>query len=258
MKSEHNLILCLTMREISDNMKFVFFFLLFICFSLIGQSQETFVVVLDTTDIDLRSFSAESLEVYRKDRDYNYGQDPKYEQNFLRRMWIFFLEKLEEVFGEKGTNLFWKIIWYGLAITGLIYFVYFLLKKESAGMFARSEHSHTHPGLDHLSVNVKEFDFDEWIQKAKQEKDFRLAIRLYFLNTLKTLDELEIINWKRFKTNSDYVNELTNQEHLVLFKELIFSYEHAWYGEMEVQEQEFSEIQQDFDAFLSNLNSKQS
>jgi hypothetical protein len=165
------------------------------------------------------------------------------------------MNKLEEVFGAKGRSLFWNIVWYGLAIMGLIYFIQFLLKKESSKIFARSDHEPKKSALDPLSGKVDLLTFDQWIEAAVADKEYRLAIRLYFLKLLKILDQKDLIEWKNFKTNTDYVRELKDNSLYKPFRDLSFSYEYIWYGEFEPNLEEFEEVSQDFDRCFNQLKS---
>ena len=97
---------------------------------------------------------------------------------------------------------------------------------------------------------IKEADLDSLIKEAINEKDYRLAIRYYYLKTLKKLIDNELIEWHPDKTNRDYVNELRAKDLKGMFRHLTFIYDYVWYGKFTPAEEDFAEIKNDFNKFV--------
>lgn len=101
---------------------------------------------------------------------------------------------------------------------------------------------------------VKSEDIQELIHKSVQNKNYRLAVRYYFLNSLQKLDELKIIQYKTEKTNADYLSEISTEELSRSFGRITRIYEYIWYGDFHVTEEEFKMAENTFLKF-ENLQS---
>ena len=64
--------------------------------------------------------------------------------------------------------------------------------------------------LESIESNLDEANLDDFILEALNTQDYRLAVRLYYLKILQSLKRKEIIEWKKDKTNKDYLKELKN------------------------------------------------
>ena len=58
--------------------------------------------------------------------------------------------------------------------------------------------------------NIHEIDFDTRIAAARQAGNRREVCRLLYLQTLKRLADAEMIDWRPFKTPSQYTREVTD------------------------------------------------
>lgn len=100
---------------------------------------------------------------------------------------------------------------------------------------------------------VRSKDIQKLIKEAEKNKDYRLAIRYYFLYNLQKLDEMKIINYQPDKTNAEYKYEMGSDELRLRFGKISRFYEYIWYGDFPVSEEEFKRAQK---AFL-NFNNQQ-
>ncbi len=100
--------------------------------------------------------------------------------------------------------------------------------------------------------NLEKVEFgylEQALEKALLQRNFRMAIRIHYLWLLKVLYEKELINWKKDKTNHDYISELANkssQESSTSFRKLTLWYEKAWYGEIKIDENDFQNVENHF------------
>jgi len=86
------------------------------------------------------------------------------------------------------------------------------------------------------------------------DKNYPLAVRLYFLETIKALDANEHIKWKKDKTNLTYLYEIKNSNIADNFKKATRIFERVWYGEEPLGEQAFSSIQNHFKSLIKSTN----
>jgi hypothetical protein len=101
--------------------------------------------------------------------------------------------------------------------------------------------------------NIFTLDYGKELHKALAANDFRLAIRLWYLSTLRDLAENEFITYKTGKTNSDYVAQLYNTALYKKFSTLTRVFEYTWYGELALNHERYALLQKDFESFKEQL-----
>lgn len=131
----------------------------------------------------------------------------------------------------------------------LIGVIIYNLTKNLAGAGAikinRSDLGETSTEIE----NIEDLDLRSPLAKALAERNLRLAIRLYYLNLLKMLNEGGIIRWKKEKTNREYLSELYLANYFYSeIRGLTLSYEEVWYGEHNLSTESLQEIIRNFEA----------
>lgn len=101
--------------------------------------------------------------------------------------------------------------------------------------------------------DIENNDFPRLIQKAKSENNFRLAIRYYHLWVLQLLSDRNLIKWNRDKTDHDYYNELNTKPIQKYFSQNIYIYDYIWYGNFELNPDEFQLAESIFKRTLNKL-----
>ncbi|RRD72241.1 DUF4129 domain-containing protein [Tannerella forsythia] len=98
----------------------------------------------------------------------------------------------------------WILI--GLIILIIALVVYFIWKKHPS-LFTREKKM---PGLpyDVEEENIYGVDFEKELSEALASNDFRSAVRIIYLQTLRFLADKEWIDWRIFKTPTEYLYEL--------------------------------------------------
>jgi hypothetical protein len=189
----------------------------------------------------------------RKSTDYYYGQTLLPEENWFARMWQRFINWLFRDFnGGKigaGWSFFWKYIFAPLI---LLLVILKLMGVEFSDVFTNRTPTINIP-YEAYGEDIHAINYQEAIEEAIQKRNYRLAIRLYYLKTLKELADRELINWQINKTNRAYVYELKNQELQRGFDQLTTQFEYAWYGEFPINEDQFGQIKTDFQYFGQRL-----
>lgn len=119
--------------------------------------------------------------------------------------------------------------------------IYWLVKKKGKKVQAFEE----------LTVeDFKTTDFESIINDSIAQKQYRLAIRMYYLGLLQRLHEQEKILWTPEKTNADYSYELKEKNEKEDFSYLSYLYNNIWYGEYELTEVDFFKAKNAFDLKL--------
>jgi hypothetical protein len=106
---------------------------------------------------------------------------------------------------------------------------------------------------DFISEDIFGIDFEKEISKAIGQQNYRLAIRMLYLRTLKELSELSLIDYKHERTNSEYVSQLAATTFYTDFFRLTRDFEYVWYGKFDLSENSFHQVQSEFDQFREGL-----
>lgn len=159
---------------------------------------------------------------------------------------------LEAVFGDIDPNKtgdYAAIIMRVFAITIIGFVLYFLIRflmtKDGNFFFSRKNKKVAITGED-LHENIHDINFAEVISSFEKQKDYRSAIRYRFLMVLKNLADKKLINWNPEKTNRDYFAELKNADLKDRFSELIYIFDYVWYGEFEINEDNYNHFKEKF------------
>jgi len=109
--------------------------------------------------------------------------------------------------------------------------------------------------IEEVEDRLMEADLMALINSALQQGNYKGAIRLYYLQTLKTLSEQQFIRWKKQKTNRNYLSELRGQSPYQNFKAITLIFDRVWYGGDELTEAEYLAIVPRFESFLQEIKS---
>ncbi len=101
--------------------------------------------------------------------------------------------------------------------------------------------------------HIDNIAFETEIEKAIRLKNYRLAIRLLYLETLKKLNDDKKINWQLNKTNWDYVKEVEPIALRKDFQKITTSFDYAWYGNFNIDESTFALIQDQIKLFKQKI-----
>ena len=241
------------------------FFLLFIVFSVGTYSQtDSLTVKKDKSSIVQKKFDANTLERYKLDKDFNYSEntvakDPTLIErlfNWLSRQLLRFLEWVFGVKYAKGVfGSILKAIPYILVGILLFLLIKFFLKVNSNSIVSNASNKAI-VSITNDEELIKNKDLLKLIKQAIELKNYRLAVRYYYLNTIKQLEHNKLITWEQQKTNEDYINEISIEAVKSFFKDLTRLYDFVWYGNFEINENEFEKVAANFDAINNLINNK--
>lgn len=233
---------------------FYIFLFLFLCLPLVivaNTRDSAKVEIWDSASVDYRPVSKEKMETYKQMKVYNYERFEKPET-----LWDNFLRWISAKLGKNGLNQ--NLVLYGLLSFAVLVFLFLILKLmgvEITGLFVLGHKNKTAQIMfKQKHVDIYSDNMEQMLTRAIKNKDYREAVRLLYLLSLRHLDALELIHWRPWKTNRDYYYELVTTEHKHLFSALQLSYEYIWYGQFKVEEEKFYEVQAQFEQFESTIN----
>ncbi len=106
---------------------------------------------------------------------------------------------------------------------------------------------------ENLDLYIHETDLDIFLKKALESSDYPLAVRLYFLQSIKRLSENNAIDWSKEKTNREYLREMRAHRLHEDFRLRTHDYERIWYGNQPLDESTFKRLQIKFQGFLGGI-----
>lgn len=209
---------------------------------------------LDQSKTDVHSFNERALENYKEKKEFQYDDTPPKTTSAWDRFWTSFWKWFRELFrSEKNpqqNSLFAAVLKYslmGLSAALLIFVIFKLLKVDFKLLFGKSKAVDV--PYDESLENIHEINFDEQLETALENNNYRLGVRLLYLQTLKQLSDKELIDWQPEKTNNIYVAEIENQSLHAGFSSLTYQFEFIWYGDFSVDKTQFALLKQSFENF---------
>jgi hypothetical protein len=202
---------------------------------------------LDSSKIAVRKFSEEAISDYSKQQEFIYDDVAPKTISVWDRFWRWIWSLINELLSGKTSGSIIKYVLIGVVIALVVFLVIKLIGLDLK-LFTRKSKSLDVPFSETLE-NIHEIDFDEQLNIALQNKNYRLVVRLLYLKTLKQLTDKNLIDWQPEKTNQTYVLELANQPYHQQFVALTYQFEYVWYGEFYIDQPTFESIHQSFKDF---------
>jgi len=229
--------------------------LLFIFFlfplTLVAQ-QDSLKVKQDVQAIQLKKFDAGNLEGYNADKDFYYEvaeREPTLIEEFFSWLYRVFSNLLAWIFGnEIATGIMGfivRVLPYAIAALVLFLLIKFFLKVNTNSIISGKTNTPT-VRLTEDEDLIKSEDLPNLIKNAVAQKNYRLAVRYYYLLILQKLSNSEIIDWQQQKTNKDYIREIESAPLKQKFTSGTYLYDFVWYGNFELNESEFAKAEYQF------------
>lgn len=235
--------------------------------SAMFAAKDTVAIPFDSSAIELRTPDPSMQEDIYADDEWKYiTEAPKAdkEKSFFDRLLDNILKSLFDQMSSSsadgdpsgGTN--WWTIFFIILGVGLI--VFFVIKATGTGgnlLFKGKSQRKEKVDASLEDVDIHAIDYDAEIAAAKTKNDYRLAVRLWFLRSLKDMTDRELIKWKMDKTNSDYYYELSGNKLQKEFGAVSLVYDYVWYGDFEINELKYNSVEGDLRKFYSNVKETQ-
>ena len=174
-------------------------------------------------------YDAQKIADYQADRRFDYNSQlykPDYSLLDIFAKW--FNRLINSIFSGKFEENVTTPIMIILFIAAILSILFFLYKKRPE-LFMKTKK--TAPlNYDIEEENIHGIDFNIEISMALDSGDYRLAIRLLYLQTLRLLSDNKLIDWQIHKTPTEYLYEIRNSEMKPLFRELTNRFLQVRYG----------------------------
>lgn len=195
----------------------------------------------NTETVEERSFSLDLKEKYN-DKDFQYTEQVYKEEEDPQRTNSPFLALLVTFMANVFPFLLGGFIIF-VILKSLIGFDFRFWKSSQSKKRNKEK-------LIYEDEDIHDIDLDTLLQQAIDNANFRLAIRYYYLTSLKGLSSKKIIDYHKDKTNSEYLFEIKNTDLRKQFSYLSYVYSYVWYGEFSINEQNFKTAQTKYQSFI--------
>lgn len=258
-----------------------FCFLLVLCFTAFGtlaaqDEVDENVVVLDTTAV----YSDDEIEYIEEEpattpASYLYDYDSINVKPFDKKKWKSITEHVdyseeheeEEEKKEKDSknggldmpslpfqisSQFVKIALVSALVLGGL-FVLFLIFKDAKWLNRQKQEEAEDLGPIDIENELPEKEqLRKMMQDAVKKGDLRTAIRYYYLMVIAHYRALGYIKWKKDKTNSQYLREMSKHSLHADMKAATYVFERTWYGDTVVDNAMFEQAETIFNKLLNS------
>lgn len=225
--------------------------------SLVEYSSKTRVTPQDHDSIiELKSFNKDYKQAYLQDTDFQYESQNTNSLNSLKNKINRWLSKLfiPDNIDSKTTEAFLillRII--GVIFIGLIvFYIYKAVRQKDIYWLFKKQSKNFTLNLKNIEDNIDIVDFSQLISQSIDKQNYGLAIRLYYLWTLKHLSEKGHITWDKKKTNKDYIQQITLPWLQKDFSKASYLYNNIWYGQHSIDLQQFKQAKALFETILKS------
>jgi len=210
----------------------------------------------DNSYVEVRTIDSAKIKDYLKDKDFKYFEDPEYTITLWERILDWIKRFLAKLFSFDPKGITGEVINYLLIAFTFIAIIYVIYRKEIKGLFTKNKNIESIKSFERIE-DIHSIDYDKLIEQAIENKNYRYAVRLNYLRTLKILSDKELINWKPDKTNHEYVNEIKHSNLKPVFENLTSDFEQIWYGEYVINFTNYSILTEKYKDFRLTLEKNQ-
>jgi hypothetical protein len=229
----------------------IFFIILFVIpvFSGITTFASTSTVV-DSSKVVVRQPDSKFIDSYKSQKEFIYTQPPL-ETNFFKQLFEYLKQrfKIWKRFSEVIPLIFKLLMW-----VLFIFFLFIVITKTRLYKLFYTDIEIENPGFEFSPTDDQSIDFDEAIRLQVAQQQYRLAIRLLYLKLISMLRSKEYIHFSKEKTNVDYLRDLTNEDMKSRFYTITAIYNHVWYGDLEIAEDQFLRFKKSFQSFYTAID----
>ncbi|GAA0728996.1 hypothetical protein GCM10009430_38670 [Aquimarina litoralis] len=234
--------------------KIILYIFISLFVNLAYAQTDSLSVSIDTSEIPIHEFKEDIPERY-SDEDFDYTTAEGEAENILARIINWFFNGLQDIFGIEISPELAEILKNLIYLVLIVIVIYILIRvlagKEVASFFGKK--NNVVAPIHFSEEHIEKIDLDKLIQDALSINDYRLAIRYMYMKTLQELSVKKLIDYHFEKTNSDYQNEIKNEQLRLLFKKVSYLYEYIWYGKFDLNQEKYDNAKISFDQIKGNI-----
>ena len=183
-----------------------------------------------------RTFNETEMKIYAEQKAFEYMNYTVQPPSIWERLSWWFQSILQRFFLNPNTPWLMQIAYYLIILVVLGAAIFYIVRLRYGGGLS-TDYQTFQPGVAGVKETKKE-DFDQLIDGALQDRNFKLAIRYQYLKSLSILARKELIRLKDWKSPYDYERELEG-EIATTYREIARLFEYVWYGDFDAGEGEY-------------------
>lgn len=214
---------------------------------VLENDSSVFSVIGPSAPVAVRKVRKASVDSLKAADDYWYAnREPEQKQTAFQQK----KQNSKSLFREEWfRSLLWLLVL--VSFTGV---VLWYLSASNIRLFRRAAKKLTDSDSgEAIPEDIFSLPYESELQKAEAGSNYRLAVRLWYLQTLKELALRNLISFEPGKTNSDYVEQLLRQSRYRDFFRLTRHFEYTWYGQFGLSAEAYALIKSDYSSFLNGL-----
>ncbi|QNE40331.1 DUF4129 domain-containing protein [Hymenobacter sp. NBH84] len=204
--------------------------------------------------IRLRRPDPEQLRDFRAQREFQYVE-VRSEMSPWDLFWARVWERVGEWLSSRSYHGFWRYVFYALFLGALVFVILKLLQVDITGAFGRNPRRAA-LAYDTEAEDIHALDFPTLLAEAETAGNYRLAVRLGYLQALKQLTDAGHLEWQPDKTNLTYEHELPAGPLRTAFAEVSRQFEYVWYGELTLTPEHYAHTRGSRQALLAQLSDR--
>jgi hypothetical protein len=154
--------------------------------------QNTQKLETDQTKLKVRPVPHKKIEDFRNNNAFKYDQVNLPGVDFWSIFWYWVNKIIDAIFSNKGVAPY---IRYLVMLLVLAFVVYKIFGGGFSGLFSQNKKIKGKSGFEYAEEDIYQQDLDEKLNKAIQDRNYREAIRFYYIKLLKELDINNLIKW---------------------------------------------------------------
>lgn len=223
-----------------------------------GLTDSLAVRYYDSSAVQPRQVDTALLGAYLANNDFDYDRLRE-----TRSLWDRFSHWLQELLGDVlpgswGDGFFiFMTEWFPyISVAIAVGLLVWVIARGGIGRPFSRKPAVTGVGeFQEFDEDIDAMDFDALIVSAVDAGNFRRAVRLLYLKTLKDLSDKGMVEIRREKTNADYLREISSPGLRAPFSDVTLLFEYVWYGDIPVDGALFPRLRETFTTFNTMLRS---
>lgn len=187
-------------------------------------------------------FGEEEIAEFQADDDFFYLEEDKSETDNTSMIASWFRDMIKMYRDNSFTNFLFQNLHYIILFIAIVFTLIKIGRLEFRSGYLRNSNKNF-ASVYTDNEDVHNTDFNIAIQKALNQKNYRLAIRFHYLNILKQLSLSGIIEHSIHKTNMEYMYEMKEDNIRNKFKEVAFIFDYIWYGETMIDQADYVKLE---------------
>lgn len=204
--------------------------------------------------ITQRGLADAAVNGFKKDDDFWYipaieklearlKSDPHFRDSLLHA-------RNRELVDERQNSILYQpwfnnLLWVAMIVIFSAAVIYFLIQNK-VNIFSRNATAAAGENNGDEYEDIFSLSYTKLIQNAEKQNDYRVAIRLMFLQTLKLLSDVNAIQYQPDYTDQHYLQQLYESKYYEDFFKVMRSYEYAWFGKFYIPVDRYAVIKNEF------------